>query len=111
MAPLMTSDCAPHQVLLDRLLFVREQGLENATMREIFDPRESPRNTAIIAGVEVLGSSAMPDMEVLGGSAMPDMEVLGGSAMPNMEVLGGSALDSRSRAGGPMGGPCTPCVE
>ena len=89
MAPLMTSDCAPHQVLLDRLLFVREQGLENATMREIFDPRESPRNTAIIAGVEVLGSSAMP----------------------NMEVLGGSALDSRSRAGGPMGGPCTPCVE
>jgi len=85
----MTSDCAPHQVLLDRLLFVREQGLENATMREIFDPRESPRNTAIIAGVEVLGSSAMP----------------------NMEVLGGSALDSRSRAGGPMGGPCTPCVE
>jgi hypothetical protein len=89
MAPLMTSDCAPHQVLLDRLLFVREQGLENATMREIFDPRESPRNTAIIAGVEVLGSSALP----------------------NMEVLGGSALDSRSRAGGPMGGPCAPCVE
>jgi|LauGreDrversion4_1035100.scaffolds.fasta_scaffold132230_1 hypothetical protein len=89
MAPLMTSDCAPHQVLLDRLLFVREQGLENATMREIFDPRESPRNTAIIAGVEVLGSSALP----------------------NMEGLGGSALDSRSRAGGPMGGPCAPCVE
>jgi hypothetical protein len=53
----MTSDCAPHQVLLDRLLYVREQGLENATMREIFDPRESPRNTAIIAGVEVLGFS------------------------------------------------------
>ena len=85
----MTSDCAPHQVLLDRLLYVREQGLENATMREIFDPRESPRNTAIIAGVEVLGSSALP----------------------NMEVLGGSALDSRSRAGGPMGGPCAPCLE
>jgi hypothetical protein len=63
MAPLMTSDCAPHQVLLDRLLFVREQGLENATMREIFDPRESPRNTAIIAGVEVLGSSALPNMD------------------------------------------------
>ena len=79
-------------MLLDRLLFVREQGLENATMREIFDPRESPRNTAIIAGVEVLGSSALP----------------------NMEVLGGSALDSRSRArsaGGPMVGPCAPCVE
>ena len=88
MAPLMTSDCVPHQVLLDRLLFVREQGLEDATMREIFDPRESPRNTAIIAGVEVLGSSALPIME----------------------GLGGSALDSRSRAGGPMG-PCAPCVE
>ena len=52
-------------------------------MREIFDPRESPRNTAIIAGVEVLG----------------------GSALPKMEVLGGSALDSRA------GSPCAPCVE
>ncbi len=51
-------------VLLDRLLFLREAGLADATMREIFDPRTSPRNTAIIAGVEglALGAADQPDV-------------------------------------------------
>ena len=37
-------------ILLDRLLFMREAGLKDASMVEIFDPRTSPRSTAIIAG-------------------------------------------------------------
>ena len=37
-------------VVLDRLLFVREAGYHDAFAEEIFDPRVSPRSTAIVAG-------------------------------------------------------------
>lgn len=36
-------------LLLDRLLFLREAGLQGATIHEIFNPATSPRSTAIVA--------------------------------------------------------------
>ena len=70
-------------ITLDRVLFMHEQGVPAACAQEIFDPRISPRNSAIVAAWrEGRDGSAEAEGEAPPSGALDVMDPAAGLCKP-----------------------------